>query len=86
MLRKMYLVSQEYLNKTKQTSSPSKRETKMPQPKKRVIKRKIKKSQNAHDKWFQMRNKTREPDVNRKAFIQMVRFRSKDFTQSYASG
>jgi hypothetical protein len=72
MLRKMYLVSQGYLNKSKENSCPSKRETEIPQPKKRVIKRKTKKSQNGHDQWFRMRNMMNEADVNRKSLIQTI--------------
>jgi hypothetical protein len=72
MLRKMYLVSQEYLNKSKRQSSPSKRENEMPQPKKRVIKRKTMKSPNAHEKWFRMSNMMREADVNRKTIADFV--------------
>jgi hypothetical protein len=68
MLRKMYLVSQEYLNKSKQQTPPTYK-TKMPPPKKRAIKRKTEKPQTAHDKWFRMRNRMREADITRKSLI-----------------
>ena len=60
MLRKMYLVSPDYLNK----SSPS-----TLNPKKK--KKRVRKPQNVYDKWFRMRNEMREAD-NRKSLIRSI--------------
>ena len=64
MLRKMYLVSPDYLNKS---SSPSPSTLK---PKKK--KKRVRKTQNVYDKWFRMRNEMREADINRKSLIRSI--------------
>jgi hypothetical protein len=59
----MYLVSQEYMNKSKLQSSP-KFENKMPQCNKETA--------NVHEKCFRMRNRMFEKYINRKLLIPMT--------------
>ena len=78
MLRKMYLVTPEYLNKGNQRSSPSssppvpKLLSKAASSKLRNTNKKRVKRQHPYDRWFEMRNEMREADVNRKALLQMI--------------
>ena len=73
MLRKMYLVSSEYLNNSKQlrtTPSPTlvtKIPSKSASPKNKRV-RKKKKTRHLYDKWFEMR----EADVNRKTLLRTI--------------
>jgi len=70
MLRKMYLVSPEYLNKSKLQStsvSPKIRNTK-----KQNKRLKTKKTHHPYDRRFEMRNEMREADDNRKALLRMI--------------
>ena len=79
MLRKMYLVSPEYVNKKPQTLLPQ------PKPgsrKKRVKHGRIKQKQHPHDKWVKMRHEMREADISRKALIQKI----PDFLQKVLPG
>ena len=73
MLRKMYLVSPEYLHKVNQRSPPvSKLPSKAASSKIRNTNKKRVKRQHPYDRWFEMRNEMREADVNRKALLQMI--------------
>jgi hypothetical protein len=71
MLRKMYLVSSDYLNNNND-KQPLPREAKMrrklPLPKKRNNKKLVKKKkpQHLYNEWVKLCNKIREADVERK--------------------
>jgi len=70
MLRKMYLVPPEYLNKSKlQTTSVS---PKIRNTKKQNKRLKKKKTHHPYYRWFEMRNEMREADVSRKTLLRII--------------
>jgi hypothetical protein len=74
MLRKMFLVSEDQMNKTKKIPPPPQKE---PKPKnKRVIKKQNKKknnnSQHYYDKWVKMRNEIREDQIRHNTQIKAI--------------
>ena len=69
MLRKMYLVSPEYVNKKPPTQLP---QLKSGSRKKRVKHGCVKQKQHPHDKWVKMRHEMRQADISRKAVIQKI--------------
>ena len=69
MLRKMYLVSPEYVNKKPQTQLP---QLKSGSRKKRVKHERVKQKQHPHDKLVKMCHEMREADIRRKALIQKM--------------
>jgi hypothetical protein len=78
MLRKMYLVSSDYLNNNND-KQPLPREAKMrrkpPLPKKRNNRRPVKKKpQHLYDEWVKLRNTIGEADVERKTQKQLKIF------------
>jgi hypothetical protein len=63
MLRKMYLVSEDQINKTKTDQNP-------PKTKKVLTRKKI--QQHDYDKWLQMRDKIREDEIRHKNQIKAI--------------
>jgi hypothetical protein len=81
MLRKMYLVSSDFVGDRKQPAPPPTLTTQSPQLKATIQKtrntttkrgRREKKKQLPHDNWIKMRRTMQEADIGRKALIQKI--------------
>jgi hypothetical protein len=73
MLRKMYLVSEDHINKTKNQNPPQKEPTrKYTPPKNNKKRKKNNNSQHDYEKWLAMRNEIREDAIRHNTQIKAI--------------